>query len=213
MGADETPIRVGPGPKTRKKYLLVACTSLLACYFLGDRDRGTFDGLVLGDLPDAVAVHDRYQNYDACSGLLHQLCCAHLVRDLEDAARSCPDAIWPGQAADALRALIHAANEASDQGLDAIPADAIAADLRLFRHAVNVGLQQVRRVPGARARQAPGRGSCRNASKSGRPTSCASCLTCGSPRHRTRPGVTCGPRRPSRRPPAASAQSVAGHSG
>jgi transposase len=24
--ADETPIRVGPGPKTRKRYLLVACT-------------------------------------------------------------------------------------------------------------------------------------------------------------------------------------------
>jgi hypothetical protein len=27
--ADETPIRVGPGPRTRKKYLMVACTSLL----------------------------------------------------------------------------------------------------------------------------------------------------------------------------------------
>jgi transposase len=27
--ADETPVRVGPGPKTRKRYLLVACTSLL----------------------------------------------------------------------------------------------------------------------------------------------------------------------------------------
>jgi transposase len=155
--ADETPIRVGHGPKTRKKYLLVACTSLLTCYFLGDRDKGTFDRFVLGDQSDAVAVHDRYQNYDAYAGLLHQLCCAHLLRDLEDAAQSCPDAIWPGQAADALRALIHAANEARDQGLDAIPADAIAADLRLFRHAVNVGLQQVRRVPGARARQAPGR--------------------------------------------------------
>ena len=35
--ADETPLRVGPGPKTRKKYLLVACTNLLTYYFLGDR--------------------------------------------------------------------------------------------------------------------------------------------------------------------------------
>src|SRR5712691_9674709 len=35
--ADETPIRVGPGPKTRKRYLLVACTNLLTYYFLGDR--------------------------------------------------------------------------------------------------------------------------------------------------------------------------------
>jgi hypothetical protein len=38
--ADETPIRVGPGPKTRKKYLLVACTNLLTYYFLGGRDMG-----------------------------------------------------------------------------------------------------------------------------------------------------------------------------
>ncbi len=39
--ADETPIRVGPGPKTRKKYLLVACTSLLTYFFLGDRSMKT----------------------------------------------------------------------------------------------------------------------------------------------------------------------------
>jgi hypothetical protein len=32
--ADETPIRVGPGPKTRKRYLLVACTRLLTYCFL-----------------------------------------------------------------------------------------------------------------------------------------------------------------------------------
>jgi transposase len=35
---DETPIRSGPGPKTKKRYLQVACTSLLTYYFPGDRD-------------------------------------------------------------------------------------------------------------------------------------------------------------------------------
>jgi len=30
--ADETPVRVGPGPRTRKKYLLVACTNVLTYY-------------------------------------------------------------------------------------------------------------------------------------------------------------------------------------
>ena len=35
---DETPLRAGPGPKTRKKYLQVACTSLLTYYFPGGRD-------------------------------------------------------------------------------------------------------------------------------------------------------------------------------
>lgn len=155
--ADETPIRVGPGPKTRKKYLLVACTNLLTCYFLGDRSLASFDGFVLGDLSGTVAVHDRYQNYDAYGAIAHQLCCAHLSRDLADAAEQYPDAIWPRQAADALRALIHAANEARDHGLDAVPADMIAADLRLFRSAVLVGLQEVPRVPGAKKKQKPGR--------------------------------------------------------
>ena len=155
--ADETPIRVGPGPKSRKKYLLVACTNLLTCYFLGDRSMATFDGFVFPDLSGSVAVHDRYQNYDAFGEITHQLCCAHILRDLEDAAQAYPDAIWPGQAADALRALIHAANTARDKGLAAVSDTETAADLRLFRSAVLVGLQDVRRVPGAKAKQKPGR--------------------------------------------------------
>ena len=155
--ADETPIRVGPGPKTRKKYLLVACTSLLTYYFLGGRSMKSFDAFVFPDLSGSVLVHDRYQNYDAIAGVLHQLCCAHILRDLEDAAQAYPDAIWPGQATDALRALIHAAGAARGQGLPAVPDETAAADLRLFRSAVLVGLSEVRRVPGANARQRPGR--------------------------------------------------------
>ena len=155
--ADETPIRVGPGPKTRKKYLLVACTNLLTCYFLGDRSMRTFDAFVFPDLSGTVLVHDRYQNYDAIPGVLHQLCTQHILRDLEDAAQSYPDAIWPGQAADALRALIHAANVSRDKGLAAVPDAGKAADLVLFRNAVLVGLSEVRRVPGANTKQKPGR--------------------------------------------------------
>jgi transposase len=63
ISADETPIRVGPGPKTRKRYLLVACTRLLTYYFLGDRSLATFDAFVFPDLAGVVVVHDRYQNY------------------------------------------------------------------------------------------------------------------------------------------------------
>jgi hypothetical protein len=62
--ADETPVRVGPGPRTRKKYLLVACTSLLTYYFLGERSLASFEAFVFPDLTGAVVVHDRYQNYD-----------------------------------------------------------------------------------------------------------------------------------------------------
>jgi transposase len=146
--ADETPIRVGPGPKTRKRYLLVACTNLLTYYFLGDRSLATFTAFVLPDLAGVVVVHDRYQNYDAFPGIIHQLCAAHLLRDLADAAETYPDAIWPGQIAGALRGLIHAANQAQDKGLAAVP-DGIASPLtHTFRHGVLAGLSEIPRRPG-----------------------------------------------------------------
>ena len=154
---DETPLRAGPGPKTRKKYLQVACTSLLTYYFLGDRDLASFKDFIYSDLHGTVVVHDRYVNYDSFSGISHQLCCQHLLRDLEDAAQSYPDAIWPGQIADALRGLIHAANVARGQGLAAVPAEMTAEHLKLFRRGVTVGLSEVRRVPGAKSKQPPAR--------------------------------------------------------
>ena len=154
---DETPLRAGPGPKSRKKYLQVACTDLLTYYFLGARDLPSFRQFVYSDLHGTVVVHDRYVNYDAFEGISHQLCTQHLLRDLEDAAQTYPDAIWPGQIAGALRGLIHQANLARDQGLAAVPADRTAEDLTLFRRGVTVGLSQVRRVPGAKTKQPPAR--------------------------------------------------------
>jgi transposase len=146
--ADETPIRAGPGPKSRKRYLLVACTRLCTYYLLGDRDLATFAAFVLPDLDGTVVVHDRYQNYDAFPGPIHQLCTAHLLRDLADAAETYPGAHWPVQIADALRGLIHAANTARDQHLPAVP-DLITAPLEhAFRHGVILGLGQVPRRQG-----------------------------------------------------------------
>ena len=151
--ADETPIRVGPGPKTRKRYLLVACTSLLTYYFLGDRSAKTFAAFVFPDCDGAVVVHDRYQNYDAFPGLAHQLCTAHLLRDLADAAETYPGAHWPVQIREALQGLIHAANQARAEGLAAIPGDIAGPLIKAFRHGVILGLGQVKRVGGRK--QAP----------------------------------------------------------
>ncbi len=148
VSADETPIRVGPGPKTRKRYLLAACTSLLTYYFLGDRSMKTFTAFVFPDMGGTVVVHDRYQNYDAIPGLIHQLCTQHILRDLEDAAQQYPDAHWPVQAAEALQGLIHAANTARAQGLPAIPGEAAAPLIHAFRHGVLAGLSEVPRVAG-----------------------------------------------------------------
>jgi hypothetical protein len=104
-----------------------------------------------------VIVHDRYVNYDHFTGVSHQLCTAHLLRDIEDAAQSYPDAIWPGQIAEALRGLIHTANLSRGQGLAAAPEQMTAEHLTLFRRGVTVGLSQIRRIPGARSKQPPAR--------------------------------------------------------
>ena len=152
VSADETPIRAGPGPKTRKRYLLVACTNLLTYYFLGDRSMKTFEAFVLPDMGGAVVVHDRYQNYDAIPGLIHQLCCQHLLRDLADAAQQYPDAHWPLQITQALQGLIHAANTARARGLPAVPGDIAAPLIHAFKHGVLVGLAEVPRVPGRKQR-------------------------------------------------------------
>jgi transposase len=217
--AGETPIRVGPGPKTRKKYLLVARTDLLTYYFPGDRSMDTFEGFVFRDLPGAVIVHDRYQNYDKLPGVIHQLCTAHLLRDIEDAARSYPGAIWPGQSADALRALIHAASTARKQGLDTVPATAAHLTCGCSATASWRACPRYAACP-ARTRSNRRPGCCWNACTTVSMTSCGSCLTCGYRRLPTAPNETCGPRKPSRKypggsapkpPPATGTPSAAGH--
>jgi hypothetical protein len=146
---DETPLRVGPkrptiGKRKAERYLLVACTQLYTHYLLGDRSLATFTASVVADLAasGSVIVHDRYQNYDsaALGTLVHQLCTAHLLRDLDDAAQVYPDQVWPVQIADALRALIHEANQAREQGHDTIGVDVRDALLRRLRNGRAVGL-------------------------------------------------------------------------
>jgi hypothetical protein len=146
---DETPLRVGPkrpkvGKKKAERYLLVACTELYTHYLLGDRSLETFTAFVVTDLAESgsVIVHDRYQNYDstALGPLVHQLCTAHLLRDLDDAAQVYPDAVWPVQIADALRELIGEANQAREHGYDTIAVDIRDALLRRFRNGMLVGL-------------------------------------------------------------------------
>ncbi|MFV2013462.1 MULTISPECIES: IS66 family transposase [unclassified Micromonospora] len=147
--ADETPLRVGPAaaPAGRKKavrYLLVACTRWVTHYLVGSRDLDTFKAMVTADMAaGSVIVHDRYQNYDAepFAHLLHQLCCAHLLRDLAGAGEVYPGEHWPAQIADALRGLIHQANLARDAGATTIEQTVTDDLVRLFRQGVLVGLK------------------------------------------------------------------------
>jgi transposase len=150
---DETPLRVGPrtpkvGKKKAERYLLVACTELYTHYLLGDRSLDTFTAFVLTERAKrgAIVVHDRYQNYDCAefTGLLHQLCSSHLLRDLDGAAQVYPDAIWPDQISRALRELIHQANLARDAGEDQIDPQVLDTLTTRFHHGVRVGLSDTR---------------------------------------------------------------------
>jgi transposase len=148
---DETPLRAGPGPAWRKRHLLVACTPSLTYYALGDRTIASFARFVLPDLA-GVVVHDRYQAYDSTQlgTLTHQLCCAHLLRDLEDAAQTYPQANWPAQITTALQGLIHAANQARGQHLPAVPADISGPLITAYRDGVAAGLAQLAALPRGR---------------------------------------------------------------
>jgi transposase len=78
------------------------------------------------------------------AGLVHQLCTAHLLRDLDDAAQIYPDALWPPQISRALRELIHHANLARHAGLDAIDTEVRDTLISRFRHGVRAGLSDTR---------------------------------------------------------------------
>jgi transposase-like protein len=156
VNLDETPLRVGA--KNAKQYLLVACTRLYTYFMLGSRNLATFKAFVLSELT-GVIVHDRYVNYDSqqltdtrqeagLPALVHQLCTAHLLRDLAAVAEAYPDEHWPTQIIKALQNLIHAANTARDRGLDATDPETKAELLSLFRHGVLVGLKEIPRLPG-----------------------------------------------------------------
>jgi hypothetical protein len=159
-GFDETTLRVGPAGE--KQYVLSASTRNLVVFGLGGRDLGSFRRF--GVLPTfrGIAVHDRLANYfhKGFTGIAgHQACCSHLIRDLQDAVQSYPDAVWPLQAQRALTGLVHASNIARDSaaetGAREVPAQVRGPLVREFRAAVRVGLAQVPPAEGGPG--APGR--------------------------------------------------------
>jgi hypothetical protein len=75
--------------------------------------------------------------------LTHQLCCAHILRDLADAAEAYPGTPWPGQVTTALQQLIHAAGQARRHGQPTVPEATASPLITAFRHAVTAGLDDL----------------------------------------------------------------------
>ena len=148
VSVDETPIRVGPaqpqpGVAASKTYLHVACTGRFTDYQLGGRGLDTIAATVIPSLGELVVlVHDRYSAYDSpvLGAHTHQLCVAHLLRNLAAAAQTYPGQDWAQQIRWSLQGLIHAANTARDRGAGRIDPATRDRWLRFFRSGVQIGL-------------------------------------------------------------------------
>jgi len=154
---DETSLRVGPAGE--RPWVWVAATDRHTLFHLGGRSRAAFVAWGIGATLSSVVVHDNYAVYDSPEALpaavAHQLCVAHLLRHLTDAAEQHPQATWPAALTAVLQGLIHAHHLARAAGLPAIP-DAVAAPLRqAYTQAVHTGLTDLPRRP--HGRQPPAR--------------------------------------------------------
>lgn len=88
-----------------------------------------------------IAVHDAWAPYDTYAPAGHQLCCAHLLRELTAAAELAPGQVWPGQATDALLALKTQADAARAAGRTGIDPGLLAEQTCLFRQAALVAVK------------------------------------------------------------------------
>jgi transposase len=126
----------------------VAATESLTAYYLGGR--GAAAVAEFGVLPGftGVAVHDSYAVYDRYQHCRHQLCCAHLLRELVAAAEDHPGVPALNTAHDTLAELIHLVNTARAAGAEHPPAQARDRLVAQFRDAVLDALVAIPPQPG-----------------------------------------------------------------
>jgi transposase len=151
LHADETTTRIG----SVRRWLHVACTDFLTLLHLAPRSRAGAD--VGGVLPHyrGVLVHDSlslYAGYPHCS---HQLCGAHLIRELTAAEKDFPHQKWHQQIRWALAGLNTQATRVRTGEIGEITPEALLLHLDAFHQGITVGLSQHPRAPGHK--QSPAR--------------------------------------------------------
>ena len=141
-GFDETGLRVAG------KLHWVHCArtgkyTLITCHAKRGRE-GINDMGVLARF-SGVAVHDAWAPYDTYIAPEHQLCCAHVLRELQGVADTAPpqgDWCWAVQAADALVAMQQIAAEAVETGTATIDPETLSSHIRLYRSAAQIGITE-----------------------------------------------------------------------
>ena len=141
-GFDETGLRVAGELHwvhcaRTDKYTLITCHR-------GRGQDGIDDAGVLTRFR-GVAVHDAWAPYDTYVSADHQLCCAHVLRELQavaDAADPEADWCWATQAADALVAMQKLVNDAIEADADTIDPDILGTQVGLYHSAAQIGYTQ-----------------------------------------------------------------------
>lgn len=144
LHADETTTRIG----SRRQWLHVACTEYLTLLGLAPRSRAGADSLGVLTAFRGTLVHDSlslYAGYDACA---HQLCGAHLIRELTAAEQDHPTERWHQQIRWALAGLNTQAQRVIAGEIEHIPPDSLEFYRTAYHQGVAVGLSLHPRAPG-----------------------------------------------------------------
>jgi transposase len=151
-GFDETGFRV----EGKLAWVHCARTGKYTLLMVHSR-RGKAAMDAMGVLPwfAGVAVHDAWAPYDIYKQAGHQLCCAHVLRELQAVSdlAAAGEWCWATQAAEALTAVQKLVSEAIARGCDAVDPDALATQSHRYRSAALIGISQTRDRPGALARK------------------------------------------------------------
>nr|WP_279591924.1 transposase [Streptomyces sp. 846.5] len=144
MHADETTTRIG----TKRRWLHVACTEHLTLLGLAPRSREGANSL--GVLPGfrGTLVHDSLSLYAGYPNAAHQLCGAHLIRELTAAEQDHPKQKWPQQIRWALAGLNRQALRVRAGETAAISDESLLFYQQHYHRGVTAGLALHPRAPG-----------------------------------------------------------------
>jgi transposase len=137
LHADETTTNIAG----TRRYLHDASTGQLTYLELGSRSRAAVN--TIGILPGfrGTLVHDAYfQLYDGYPNARHQLCVAHVTRELTAQDELFPEQRWAGRIRWVFSQLIKKADAARAEGLWHIPPEHVAGLVRGYDKAVADGL-------------------------------------------------------------------------